>query len=97
MPEIIYQKGDATNPMAAGEKIIAHICNDAGGWGKGFVLAVSKKWKEPEKRYRQWYQSKEQFGLGEIQLVRVKPYVSICNMIGQKGTKTGSKGAPDSL
>jgi hypothetical protein len=20
-----------------------------GGWGKGFVLAISKKWKQPEK------------------------------------------------
>lgn len=43
MTQIIYLKGDATNPIAKGNKIIAHICNDAGGWGKGFVLAISRK------------------------------------------------------
>ncbi|MEV6001124.1 Appr-1-p processing protein, partial [Streptomyces griseomycini] len=27
-----------------GVKVIAHVCNDIGGWGKGFVLAVSRRW-----------------------------------------------------
>lgn len=57
MTQITYLKGDATNPMGKGNKIIAHICNDVGGWGKGFVLAISRKWKEPEKAYRKWYRS----------------------------------------
>ena len=35
--------------------IIAHVCNDSGGWGRGFVLALSKKWPEPESKYRQWF------------------------------------------
>ncbi|EIS4901214.1 macro domain-containing protein [Listeria innocua] len=94
MTQITYLKGDATNPMAKGNTIIAHICNDVGGWGKGFVLAISRKWKEPEKAYRKWYKDKNDFKLGEVQLVPVTDYISICNMIGQKGTKTGSKGAP---
>jgi hypothetical protein len=33
--------GDATTPTGEGNKIIAHICNDIGGWGKGFVVAIS--------------------------------------------------------
>ena len=37
---------------ADGNKVIAHICNDGGGWGKGFVLAVSARWPEPEREYR---------------------------------------------
>ncbi|EAD2052396.1 macro domain-containing protein [Listeria monocytogenes] len=94
MTQITYLKGDATNPMDKGNKIIAHICNDVGGWGKGFVLAISRKWKEPEKAYRKWYKDKNDFKLGEVQLIPVTDYISICNMIGQKGTKTGSKGAP---
>ena len=36
-------KGDATRPQASGPKIIAHICNDLGGWGKGFVVAISRR------------------------------------------------------
>lgn len=91
---IEYIKGDATNPIGKGNKIIAHICNDIGGWGKGFVLAISKKWKLPEQEYREWYKSKENFRLGEIQIIPVTEYISVANMIGQRGIKTGSKGVP---
>jgi O-acetyl-ADP-ribose deacetylase (regulator of RNase III) len=52
---ISYIKGDATNPAGQGNKIIVHICNDIGGWGKGFVMAISKRWKEPERKYREWF------------------------------------------
>jgi len=52
MKPITYIKGDATNPQAKGTKIIIHICNNLGGWGKGFVLAISKRWKAPEEAYR---------------------------------------------
>ena len=48
-----YIKGDATNPVSEGNKILVHVCNDVGGWGKGFVIAVSNKWKEPEQQYRE--------------------------------------------
>jgi hypothetical protein len=35
---IRFVRGDATSPRARGPKLIAHVCNDLGGWGKGFVL-----------------------------------------------------------
>lgn len=96
MKTIQYLKGDATSPQAKGVKIIAHICNDLGGWGKGFVLAVSKRWETPEKEYRSWhrFRSENNFGLGEIQMVQVEKYMYVANMIGQKGMKTGSNGVP---
>lgn len=96
MGRISYLKGDATVPQASGVKLIAHICNDIGGWGKGFVLAVSKRWKDPEKSYRLWHRerSSNNFGLGEIQTIQVEKFIHVANMIGQKGIKTGSKGAP---
>jgi O-acetyl-ADP-ribose deacetylase (regulator of RNase III) len=53
---IHYLEGDATDPKVPGNKIIAHVCNDIGGWGRGFVLSLSKKWKEPELQYRRWFQ-----------------------------------------
>ena len=52
---INYLEGDATQPIGNGPKIIVHVCNDIGGWGKGFVVAISKRWKEPEAEYRRWY------------------------------------------
>ncbi|MGA3490465.1 hypothetical protein ACK8GG_20940, partial [Micromonosporaceae bacterium DT55] len=51
-------KGDATSPQAKGRKVIAHICNDLGGWGKGFVLAISRRWPEPERDYRAWHRGR---------------------------------------
>lgn len=94
---IKYLKGDATSPQASGMKIIAHICNDIGGWGKGFVLAISKRWPEPEKAFRQWHRerAKNDFGLGYIQIIQVESYIYVANMIGQRGIKTGrSSGVP---
>lgn len=72
MKTIKYLKGDATNPKTEGNKIITHICNDIGGWGKGFVLAISNRWKSPENEYRKWFQNSENFTLGEIQIVQVE-------------------------
>lgn len=92
MKTITYLKGDATNPHVEGYKIITHICNDMGGWGKGFVLAITKKWKEPESEYRGWFKNKENFHLGEIQIVQVEEGIWVCNMIGQHKTITNSKG-----
>lgn len=94
--EIIYLKGDATSPQSKGIKLIAHICNDSGRWGKGFVLAVSKRWIQPEAEYRRWYidRANNDFCLGNIQIVKVESFIYVANMIGQKGTKTGSNGVP---
>ena len=83
MKAINYIKGDATQPMGEGNKIIVHICNDIGGWGKGFVLAISNRWKEPELKYREWYQSKLNFNLGQVQFVKVEEDIWVANLIGQ--------------
>jgi O-acetyl-ADP-ribose deacetylase (regulator of RNase III) len=93
---IAYLKGDATSPQAGGCKIVAHICNDLGGWGKGFVLAISKRWPEPEAAYRAWHRNRasNDFGLGAVQFVQVKADIWVANMVAQRGMKTGSKGPP---
>jgi len=81
---IEYIKGDATAPQAKGVKIIAHICNNIGGWGKGFVLAVSKRWKAPEQSYRKWHRERanNDFELGNIQVIQVEQYIHVANMLG---------------
>jgi len=83
MNNIEYIKGDATKPAAVGNKIIVHVCNDVGGWGKGFVLAISRRWQEPEKAYREWFKRKTGFGLGEVQFIKVEEDLWIANLIGQ--------------
>jgi hypothetical protein len=97
MSEINYVRGDATVPSVKGVKLIAHVCNDIGGWGKGFVLALSRRWPEPEKRPTgRWHRERagNDFGLGATQL---RPGRAPC-VGGQHdrpaGTRTGSKGVP---
>lgn len=86
-----YLIGSALEPVDAqdfgyedGPKCIVHIVNDIGAWGAGFVLALSKKWKEPERHYRE-RQSKE---LGTISRVTVQlePWIEVVNLVGQRGT-----------
>lgn len=87
---IQYVRGDATTPKGGGARFIVHVCNNRGGWGKGFVLAISKKWKMPEEKYREW--SKKQtdvragfFELGATQIVEVEKHLWVCNMVAQDG------------
>jgi len=97
MTTITYRKGDATCPQAKGAKVIAHVCNDLGRWGKGFVLAVSRRWPQPEEQFRAWYAGRtgeEDFALGAVQFVQVEPAIWVANMVGQRGTKRGSSGPP---
>lgn len=81
---ITYVKGDATAPIGEGEKVIAHICNDIGVWGAGFVMAISKKWKQPEQSYKYAHKTGH-VQLGKIQIVGVEPGIDVCNMIAQEG------------
>jgi O-acetyl-ADP-ribose deacetylase (regulator of RNase III) len=82
-----YVVGDATAPRGGGPRIIAHVCNDVGGWGAGFVLALSRRGPEPEAAYRAWYRDRERndFGLGAVQLVPVHENLWVANMVGQHG------------
>lgn len=90
--EIIQHMGDATQPIGEGHKIIAHICNDIGGWGKGFVLALRDKFghlgdQSPEERYRQWFKTNKP-KLGQVQFVSVSEDLEIANMIAQRDVIT---------
>lgn len=69
---IKFIKGDATQPIAEGTKIIVHICNDIGAWGAGFVLAISRRWKEPENEYRNWFENNEGIQSETVQFVRLE-------------------------
>lgn len=81
---IRYVVGDATAPQRkAGEKvIIPHVCNCEGGWGRGFVLALSQKWKEPEALYRRRHRSGT-MKLGEMHFIDVGNDTFVANMVAQ--------------
>ena len=89
---ITYVRGDATRPNGTGRRYIVHVCNNAGGWGAGFVLALSAQFPEAEKAYREWFQQRTHprsgpFSLGSVQVVSVgsDPGLWVANMIAQDG------------
>lgn len=88
---LYYIIGNALKPVKKPAAIL-HVCNDIGGWGAGFVVAISQIDKRPEQAYRRWFAEgrsagyPEPFTLGNIQSVPIKDGITIVNMIGQHGT-----------
>jgi O-acetyl-ADP-ribose deacetylase (regulator of RNase III) len=92
--QIEYVIGDATRPVGDGNKIIVHVANRAGAWGSGFVMALSRRWPEPERRYRAWARGYAvndgaYIPLGAVQYVPVDAGLVVANMIGQYGPAEG--------
>jgi O-acetyl-ADP-ribose deacetylase (regulator of RNase III) len=84
---IVYLTGDATRPVGRGNKLIVHVVNDEGGWGKGFVMALSARWPQPEAAYRAWFVEQTGFELGAVRFVEVERDVWVANLIGQHGMR----------
>jgi O-acetyl-ADP-ribose deacetylase (regulator of RNase III) len=80
---IQYLAGDATQPVGTGNKIIAHVCNDVGKWGKGFVLAISERWRQPRDEFMLLH-SRRALMLGMVQLVPVSKTIWVANMVAQR-------------
>ena len=86
MPKLHYVIGDATEPIGDGCKYILHVCNNRGAWGSGFVMAISKKWSDPELTYRiQAERSNHRLELGSTQDVPVAYNLHVVNMVAQDG------------
>ena len=87
---INYVVGDATQPITR-PAIIAHICNTAGGWGKGFSGAISVRWAKPEKFYRDMTHRR----LGMCDFINVEDGITVANMIAQRRYSKPGKPAID--
>lgn len=102
--KIQYLNGDATELSGSGIKLIAHICNDVGGWGKGFTASISSRWLNPENRFRKWARDANlrkdgsdfvgKYQLGNVQTVQTEESkVWVCNMVAQHGYSTPGNSA----
>ncbi len=78
--------GDATQPYGSGPRIIVHICKDSAMWGRGFELALSRRWLQPEARYHEWWRGDDTipFKLGQVQFVVVEPDLWVANLLGRR-------------
>ena len=93
-------EGDATSPQKTAPNeivVIPHVCNNESGWGKGFVLALSKKWEKPELVYRTYCFRNRKFGypiLGKVCYAKINHSFVVANMIGQAGTVSADNPIP---
>lgn len=85
-----FVEGDATCPQGEGVRLIVHCCNNVPAWGSGFVVALSKRWEAPERKYRKM----GDYRLGAAEFVRVEDKIWVCNIIGQDGIGIGKDGMP---
>lgn len=81
-----YVTGDATTPIGDDRKIIAHVTNNSGGWGAGFVKAISRKWSAPERTFRAHKQV-----LGFCEYIPVERDLWVANMCAQAGYATPAR------
>lgn len=79
-----FVTGDATRPdlrgRPAGPGVIAHVVNDRPAWGRGFVLALSAAYKEPEAAYRA-----DPPRIGSVRIVQVSRQLYVANLCAQSG------------
>ncbi len=95
---ITYLNGDATAPViTTGNVFIPHVVNTNGGWGKGFVLALSQRWAKPEADYRQWHKTGigvttyANFELGQFDLSEtVANGPEVIHLLAQEGYKSAA-------
>lgn len=96
-----YVEGNLFDLLNADHHVmIAHVCNNKGAWGVGFVVPLAAKYPITRQEYLNWYNAsytnipvqdmdkevvyeEKTMMLGTIQVIRVDPLVSVCNMVAQ--------------
>lgn len=85
--------GDATRPHST-PAIIAHVCNDQGGWGAGFTGMLSRRWDLPEANYRAQVFESLPYMLGTTMIIPVEDDIQVANMIAQRGYRSPTNRVP---
>lgn len=91
---IHYVTGDATKadggnvggiPLTlAGKRIIAHVCNNMGAWGAGFVVPLGNRYPKAREDYLALTKAKK-LRLGSVSYPCVALDVVVANMVAQDG------------
>ena len=87
MPQ--YLIGSATAVDGTVPTVVAHIVNDIGKWGSGFVVPVGRRWPKAELQYRKWANGSlgTPLRIGLVQIVSVEPNIWVANMCAQHKTR----------
>ena len=95
MARIIYHKGDVLQEFEE-SRILIHVVNSVGGFGKGFAYFLAKKYPLVKKSYKDWFHTSAlggsldgiEFLLGNVQVVTISETLTVGNMLAQEGYKT---------
>jgi hypothetical protein len=57
-------------------------CSDISRWGKGFVMALSRRSPLPKQAFERWYADRQNnnYNLGAVQFVQIEPNLWVANM-----------------
>jgi hypothetical protein len=80
---IKFINGDGLQLQGGGNKIILNLCNIDGGWRGDFKRSLSRLWPSLELQYKTWHigQAGNDFSAGALQLIQVKSYVYVANLV----------------
>src|SRR5439155_22697927 len=84
---VSYLTGDAASPRGPGKKVIVQLVNDkALTWGRGFAVAVRKKWPEAQRAFSDWALThKGEFRLGGVHFTKLDSNVELASLVAQHG------------
>ncbi len=79
-----FVRGDATRPRTLPAIVAQVVSNKARTWGgKGFAVAVRRRWPSVHDDFRKWARSG--LTLGDVQLAPAEPDVYVASMVAQSG------------
>lgn len=83
--KVILEMGDATKPRGKGKKIIAQVVNTSAALGRGFGYSLAKNYPVVKEALLAWHSNKEEFKLGNTNLVKISEELFVFQMLAQKG------------
>lgn len=92
---IKYKKGNVLENSDV-NRIICHVVNNKGGFGKGFAFELGNKYPLVKRKYKEWYglsllYGDAKFKLGSIQTININENLWVINMLCQDGYATRVK------
>lgn len=81
-----FVTGDATEPRGEGERILAHVVNDATpNWGAGFGKLIQKKWPIVQQNFRESWLTSSRKQLGDVFITDADKNLKVCQLVCQHG------------
>ncbi len=83
--KISLEYGDATKPRGNDVRIIAQVVNTTAATGLGFGKSLVKNYPVVKEELEKWSKNKQEFKLGESNLVKINDHLYVFQMLAQKG------------